>query len=160
MSRVSRPSPPPFGQSAAEGGREGRERTTLGNKKIKLTPAKRTEKGRAAAGAGGFYAGRLNNWHGGGGGGGGGPVGRDAERGREPHLTVGARAKVLVTADLGLELDKVLGHLVGRPLGEDPEDGPAGLVHVDPPAQRQPAGAGALKVSWHNESWALAVFFK
>ena len=45
---------------------------------------------------------------------------------------------------LGLQLHELLGHLVRRALAEYPEDGPAGLVHVHPPAEGQPAGTRAL----------------
>lgn len=44
-----------------------------------------------------------------------------------------------------LELDELLGHVVVVALGEDAQDGEAGLVHVDAFAQRQPAGDAAFR---------------
>ena len=50
----------------------------------------------------------------------------------------------LVAADLRLELDELLGHLVRGPLGENPQDGPPCLVHLDTTTQRKPTGTGTL----------------
>ena len=46
---------------------------------------------------------------------------------------------------LRLELDELLGDFVVCSLREDPEDGPASLVHVDAAAQGKPAGARTLE---------------
>ncbi|GFW47378.1 hypothetical protein TNCV_4536691 [Trichonephila clavipes] len=51
---------------------------------------------------------------------------------------------VLVVANLGLELDEFPGHLVVGALRENPEHGPARLVHVHAAAQWQPTCAAAL----------------
>ena len=45
---------------------------------------------------------------------------------------------------LGLELDELLGYLIVGPLGENAQNGPPGLVEVDPPAEGAPAGARPL----------------
>ena len=59
-----------------------------------------------------------------------------------------------IVSHVQLQLHELLRHLVRRPLGEDPQDGPPGLVHLDPPAEGQPAGAGALNtnISFHVEN--------
>ena len=73
-------------------------------------------------------------------------------------IALESRVKLLlqrrVVSHVQLQLHKLLGHLVRRPLGEDPQDGPPGLVHLDPPAEGQPAGAGALNtnISFHVEN--------
>ena len=50
-----------------------------------------------------------------------------------------------LVAHLGLEFDKLLGDLVRRPLAEDSQNRPPGLVHVHPTTQRQPTSAGTLQ---------------
>ena len=73
-------------------------------------------------------------------------------------IALESRVKLLlqrrVVSHVQLQLHELLGHLVRRPLGEDPQDGPPGLVHLDPPAEGQPAGAGALNtnISFHVEN--------
>lgn len=46
--------------------------------------------------------------------------------------------------DVALELHKLLGDLVVVALRENAQDRPAGLVHLDPLAERQPTRAGTL----------------
>jgi len=50
-----------------------------------------------------------------------------------------------VASDLGLEFDELFGHLVRRPLGENAEDRPSRLVHLDATTQRKPARTGTLR---------------
>lgn len=51
---------------------------------------------------------------------------------------------VLVVADVRLELDELARHLVVGALRQDAQHRPSGLVHGQPSAQGQPAGAAAL----------------
>ncbi|KAG7239030.1 hypothetical protein INR49_030295 [Caranx melampygus] len=53
-------------------------------------------------------------------------------------------AALLSRALVGLELDKLFGHIVVVTLREDAQDGEARLIHVDAFTQRQPAGNAAF----------------
>lgn len=53
----------------------------------------------------------------------------------------------VLRADVGLEFDKFLGHLIVVALGEDAQDGPSRLVHLNSTAQRQPTRARSLKLN-------------
>ena len=64
-----------------------------------------------------------------------------------PLLLVAALSLRALVPHVGLELDELPGDLVRGALREDAEDGPPGLVKLQPPPQRQPAGARALDTS-------------
>lgn len=63
------------------------------------------------------------------------------------QLIVAALSLRALVPHVGLELDELPGDLVRGALREDAEDGPPGLVKLQPPPQRQPAGARTLATS-------------
>ena len=61
-----------------------------------------------------------------------------------PLLAVPLSAATLRRATLRLELHEHLGHLIIRPLRQNAQYRPAGLVELNAPTERTPAGARAL----------------
>ena len=50
-----------------------------------------------------------------------------------------------VVSDFCLELDKLLSHLISRPLRQNPQNCPACLVHLDSATESKPAGTRTLE---------------
>ena len=69
---------------------------------------------------------------------------------RSYHIAVCARSDdpwpppAALVPHLRLQFHKLLRYFVRRPLAEDPQYRPSGLIHVDSPTEGQPAGTGAL----------------
>ena len=54
-----------------------------------------------------------------------------------------------VIPDISLQFDKLSRHLISRPLGQNPQDCPARLIHLDPTTERKPTGTRTLTGKIH-----------